>query len=74
MRPLLLQPGQPGSDLQCSLIHTTLPECHDDIYQHYTTLSYVWGDASQKRLVFVDGRPFQVTANLATGPDGLLLV
>jgi hypothetical protein len=62
---LLLHPGEPGSQIRCSLIHTTLLECHDDIYRHYTALSYVWGDASQRRVVFVDNVPFQVTVNLA---------
>jgi hypothetical protein len=71
IRLLLLQPGAPGSDMHCSLIHTTLPECHDDIYEHYTALSYVWGDASQKRVIFIDQRPFQITINLAAALDDL---
>lgn len=71
IRLLLLQPGPPGSDVHCSLIHTTLPECHDDIYQHYTALSYVWGDASKKQLVFVNEKPLQVTVNLAAALDDL---
>ncbi|KAE9372711.1 HET-domain-containing protein, partial [Stipitochalara longipes BDJ] len=71
IRLLLLQPGQPGSDIHCSLIHATLPDLHDDIYQHYTALSYVWGDASKTRVVFVDHTPFQATINLAAALDDL---
>ena len=71
IRLLLLQPGAPGSDIHCSLIHTTLQECHDDIYENYTALSYVWGDASQKRVIFIDERPSQITINLATALEDL---
>jgi hypothetical protein len=66
IRLLLLRPGDLGSQIHCSLIHTRLSGCHDDIYQHYTALSYVWGDAGQQRIVFVDNKPFHVTVNLAT--------
>ncbi|KAL2063698.1 hypothetical protein VTL71DRAFT_5503 [Oculimacula yallundae] len=64
IRLLIIEPGQPDSDIHCRLIHTTLSECHDDIFKHYTALSYVWGDPSQKRVIFVDTRPFEVTSNL----------
>jgi len=71
IRLLLLQPGAPGSDIHFSLIHTTLQECHDDIFESYTALSYVWGDASQKRVIFIDKRPSQITINLAEALDDL---
>ena len=71
IRLLLLQPGAPGSDIHCSVIHTTLQECHDNIYEKYTALSYVWGDASQKRVIFIDKRPSQITINLAEALDDL---
>jgi hypothetical protein len=71
IRLLLLQPGAPGSDIHCSLIHTTLQECHDDIFENYTALSYVWGDASQERVIFIDKRPSQITINLAEALDDL---
>jgi hypothetical protein len=71
IRLLLLQPGAPGSNIHCSLIHTTLQECHDNIYEKYTALSYVWGDTSRKRVIFIDKRPLQITINLATALDDL---
>ncbi|PMD32508.1 HET-domain-containing protein, partial [Hyaloscypha variabilis F] len=71
IRLLLLQPGAPGSDIHCSLIHSTLRDMHDDIYQHYIALSYVWGDASKTRTVFVDHTPFQATVNLAAALEDL---
>ncbi|PMD16845.1 HET-domain-containing protein [Hyaloscypha hepaticicola] len=71
IRLLLLQPEAPGSDIHCRLIHTTLKECHDDIYENYTALSYAWGDASQTRVIFIDKRPFEITINLAAALDDL---
>jgi len=71
IRLIILQPGAPGSDIHCSLIHNTLTELRDDIYQHYTALSYVWGDASKSREVFVDHQSFQATINLAAALDDL---
>lgn len=50
--------------LQCSLIHTTLSQCEDEIIDHYTALSYVWGDATDTRTLWVNESPVQVTANL----------
>lgn len=64
IRLLILQPGEPGSDVYCSLVHTALWQCHEDIFLHYTALSYVWGDATQKRTIFVNKSPFDVTHNL----------
>lgn len=68
---LLLQPGAPSSDIHCSPIHTTLQECHDDIYENYTALSYAWGDANQTRVIFIDKQPSQITINLAAALDDL---
>ncbi|KAH7336567.1 heterokaryon incompatibility, partial [Rhexocercosporidium sp. MPI-PUGE-AT-0058] len=52
------------SDIHCRLIHIALSECHDDIFKHYTALSYVWGDASQTKAVFINSLPFEITSNL----------
>lgn len=49
---------------QCSLIHTTLSQCEDEIIDHYTALSYVWGDATDTRTILVNEAPVEVTANL----------
>lgn len=59
---------QPAADLEatveCFLTLTTLSECEDDVVEIYSALSYVWGDAADTRLISVEGRPFEVTANL----------
>jgi hypothetical protein len=50
--------------VQCSLIHTTLSECENDIFDHYTALSYVWGDPTDLQTVLINESPFRVTVNL----------
>lgn len=59
---------QPSSDLnamvRCSLIQTSLFECEHDIVNHYTALSYVWGDATLQRTILVNGKKLYVTASL----------
>lgn len=71
IRILLIHPEQPGSPISCSLVHTTLSECDNDIYQHFTALSYVLGDATQRRVVHVDDKAFSVTANLAAALEDI---
>ncbi|KAH7403135.1 heterokaryon incompatibility protein-domain-containing protein [Cadophora sp. MPI-SDFR-AT-0126] len=63
IRLLIIEPGQPDSPIHCRLIHAALSECQD-VFNHYTALSYVWGDATQKRTIFVNALPFEVTSNL----------
>jgi len=45
IRLVLLQPpsADKSDELRCTLYHTTLSRCDDDIIDHYTALSYVWG-------------------------------
>jgi hypothetical protein len=50
--------------VRCNLIHTTLSQCGDEIIDHYTALSYVWGTATDVRPIWVDESPVCVTANL----------
>ncbi|THV44790.1 hypothetical protein BGAL_0579g00050 [Botrytis galanthina] len=69
IRLLIIHPGSPSSPIHCSLIHTSLKACRLDIYEGYTALSYVWGDPRARKIVFINGRPFSVTVNLA---DALL--
>ncbi len=65
IRLIILQPAVHDSDeLQCSLIHTSLSQCEDDIFDHYTALSYVWGDGIDRRTISLDDSPFSITANL----------
>ncbi|OCK74816.1 HET-domain-containing protein, partial [Lepidopterella palustris CBS 459.81] len=71
IRLLILHPGLPKTDICCSLIHTTLTECREDIYDHYTALSYVWGNQQDTKTILLNDRPFQVTANLARALNDL---
>ncbi|KAK0099403.1 hypothetical protein ONS95_003525 [Cadophora gregata] len=71
IRLLLLEPGQPGDPISCSLIHTSITECHDNIYEQYTALSYVWGTQLNAQTIHVNSRPFRITANLAAALNDL---
>lgn len=71
IRLLVVQPAQPGSIIQCDLIHTTIAECHDEVFDHYTALSYVWGDAKYKRTIYVDSLAFEVPRNLFDALDDI---
>jgi len=57
------------ASLYCSLIHTTITECRDNIYEQYTALSYVWGEAENVKPTFIHSRPSWITANLAAALD-----
>lgn len=65
IRLIILQPDHDlTAPIQCSLISTTLLACHDDLIENYTALSYVWGDASQRKDVLVDGLRMDITVSL----------
>ena len=65
IRLLVLQPPEDlEAKVKCSVVHTTLSECDDGVVDHYTTLSYIWGDARLTTSVLVQGKPFNVTVNL----------
>jgi hypothetical protein len=64
-RLVLLQASQSNeADLDCTLLHTTLSQYDREIIDHYTALSYVWGDASQRGRIIVDGKSADITATL----------
>lgn len=52
------------SELRCSLIQENIHHCQDDTDKHYTALSYVWGDASDRRHITIDGKSLSITASL----------
>jgi hypothetical protein len=65
IRLIVLQPSvDVGSQLNCSLIHTTITECEEDVIGHYTAISYVWGDVSDIRTIVVDAKTLEITATL----------
>jgi hypothetical protein len=64
-RLLLIQPSIPdATQVECRLLNTTLSNCDRDIIDHYTALSYVWGDPSQTRRILLDGHEVIITATL----------
>jgi hypothetical protein len=64
-RLIFLQPSQDSSaPIQCSLKHSTLSRYEHELQDHYTALSYVWGDPNDICTVFVDRKPVQITASL----------
>ena len=74
IRLLALQPGQPDDPIECVLLNPmnldsldTPEETAEDeigLLRIYIALSYVWGDQNDKRLIFVNWKPFWVTYNL----------
>jgi hypothetical protein len=64
-RLIFLQPSQDGSaPIQCSIKHSTLSRYENELQNHYTALSYVWGDPNDIRTIFVDRKPVKITASL----------
>jgi hypothetical protein len=65
-RLILLEPSlTPTAPLQCGLLISTLLEYDEDIIDHYTALSYVWGNANEKGTISIDGKYFlEITPTL----------
>ena len=65
IRLILLQPAADiSARLECSIEHVNLSQYNEDLINHYTALSYVWGDATEKRDIVVDGCSLSITGNL----------
>ncbi|KAN0095984.1 Heterokaryon incompatibility protein (HET) domain containing protein [Hyaloscypha variabilis] len=65
IRLVLLHPAKDVSaELECLIEHVTLSDYNQDLINHYTALSYVWGDEKEKREIVVNGCGFFITANL----------
>jgi hypothetical protein len=52
------------ADLHCFLVHETLSRCDRGIIDHYTALSYVWGDPGNVRFIHIHGIRVAITATL----------
>lgn len=64
IRLLQLHPASSNqAEVRCSLTKATLALCAD-IYDHYTALSYVWGDPNITKTIWVNETPFLITINL----------
>ena len=64
-RLILIQPcHDDAAPLEGKLITTTLDEYDNSILDHYIALSYVWGDANDRRTVFINGKTLDITATL----------
>lgn len=65
IRLIALQPSLDHTAIiECYIIHTTLREARGEIHDHYTALSYVWGDATKRIEILVDDRAFWITHGL----------
>ncbi|KAF2812658.1 HET-domain-containing protein [Mytilinidion resinicola] len=65
IRLLELQPNKDlSSPIHSRLIHTTISMCVEDIYMHYTALSYVWGSPEKNKTIIVDGSSLSITDSL----------
>jgi hypothetical protein len=65
IRLIHLQPCEDlETDIECSLKDAILAEYRDDIGDHYTAISYVWGDESDTRSISVDRKRLEITASL----------
>ncbi|ETS77398.1 hypothetical protein PFICI_11272 [Pestalotiopsis fici W106-1] len=60
IRILRLLPGEWSDPIQCSLYIVYM-----SMHPPYEALSYAWGDATNRRPIFIDGTLCQVTSNLA---------
>ena len=60
IRLLTVYAGKAGSRVECSLQHISLL---DEQRPEYKTVSYVWGVATQKDCVFIDGRVHECPAS-----------
>ena len=70
IRLIIVQPALDFKDLiQCRIIHTSLTECEENIVDHYTAISYVWGDPEDTRKILVDNDKF---LNITTTLDSAL--
>ncbi|KAK3686174.1 hypothetical protein B0T22DRAFT_518732 [Podospora appendiculata] len=61
IRLLTLQPGENDSDICCELQTVVLESAPD-----YEALSYVWGDANERKFILLHGHTYSVTASLET--------
>nr|XP_036583874.1 heterokaryon incompatibility protein [Colletotrichum truncatum]KAF6793133.1 heterokaryon incompatibility protein [Colletotrichum truncatum] len=59
VRLVLVEPSEPGSDIECSLRTFGL-----DNIPAYTAISYAWGDRRDNVRILIDGRPRMVTTSL----------
>ena len=59
IRLITLRPGGWEEKISCTIEMSCI---HDSPI--YEALSYVWGDASVTREIYLDGQPFHVTTNL----------
>ncbi|EPE35036.1 hypothetical protein GLAREA_10731 [Glarea lozoyensis ATCC 20868] len=65
IRVLCLHPSASMEDrVKCTISHKTLQQCQLDTIDHFSALSYVWGDAADPETIELEGYDFQVTRNL----------
>lgn len=68
LRLVLIDPGQSSSPMRCSLKHVVFKD-----KPPFEALSYVWGDPKDVVPIYLEGRIFNVTINLASALQHLRL-
>jgi hypothetical protein len=90
LRVIEILPGERNDPICCHVFLTPGGDAHEldfqyDPLQHgrkmeYSALSYTWGDSKERRTIWLDWRPIQITANLFTAlqqlrhPEGYRLL
>ena len=65
IRLILIQPSEDlETPVSCSLLCTSLSECHNNVIDKYTALSYVWGNPARSQMVSVNGEAMYITQSL----------
>jgi hypothetical protein len=65
LRLVVLQPSaDKAATVQCEILHVSLRQAQDEICDHYTALSYVWGDPDDTTTIVVEGCSLRVTKSL----------
>ncbi|KAL2063788.1 hypothetical protein VTL71DRAFT_5593 [Oculimacula yallundae] len=65
IRLMRLQPSRDiDARIQCHLVNKTLKMCAADLTDHYVALSYVWGDATERKMVSIGLETLDITASL----------
>jgi hypothetical protein len=65
IRLIVLYPSaDKAATVHCDMLHITLRQAQDEICDHYTALSYVWGDPDDTTTILVEGYSLRVTKSL----------
>lgn len=65
IRLINLHPAESDpTEVKCDLVHTTLGHHSRSLHEHYTALSYFWGDTKATKTIEIDGKTLAITSSL----------